>query len=53
MVIYISNLLITKYKGKYTLKVPYDEKTNDFNRKLNGTYEDIDVYIKCEWYVGN
>lgn len=58
MVIYISNLLITKYKGKYTLKVPYDEKTNDFNRKLNGTYEDIDVYIKCAnkckiFYYGN
>lgn len=45
MVIYISNLLITKYKGKYTLKVPYDEKANDFNRKLNGTYEDIDYIL--------
>lgn len=54
----ISNLLITKYKGKYTLRVPFDEEKNDFNRKLNGTYEDIDVYIKCAnkckiFYYGN
>lgn len=54
----ISNLLITKYKGRYTLKVPFDQNTRDFNRKLNGAYEDVDVYIKCAnkckiFYYGN
>lgn len=58
MVITISNLLITKYKGKYTLKCPFDEDKNDFNRKLNGSYEDIDVYVQCAnkckiFYYGN
>lgn len=28
-------------------KTPYDFKTKDYNRKLNGTLEDIDVYIDC------
>ena len=37
-----------KFKGKYRLKVEYDKRTNDFTRKLNGTYEDIDVYIDCQ-----
>ena len=37
-----------KFKGKYRLKVKYDKQTNDFPRKLNGTYEDIDVYIDCQ-----
>ena len=37
-----------KFKGKYRLKVEYDKQTNDFPRKLNGTYEDIDVYIDCQ-----
>lgn len=58
MVIYISNFLIKKYKGTYTLKCEFDKQLNDFNRKLNGTYEDIDVYIKCSnnckiFYYGN
>lgn len=26
---------------------PYDKRTNQFQRKLDGTYEDIDVYISC------
>ena len=26
---------------------PYDKRTNQFPRKLDGTYEDIDVYISC------
>ena len=26
---------------------PYDKRTNQFPRKLDGTYEDIDVYIAC------
>lgn len=39
--------LINKYKGKYRLLAPYDKITNQFPRKLNGSYEDIDVYIAC------
>ena len=39
--------LIDKYKGKYRLLCEFDKNTNDFARKLNGTYEDIDVYISC------
>lgn len=50
--------LISKFKGIYRLKVPYNLQTNDFNRKLNGTLEDIDVYIDCQHgnkvtYYGN
>lgn len=40
--------LTDKFKGKYRLKVEYDKCTNDFTRKLNGTLEDIDVYIDCK-----
>lgn len=36
---------LMKYKGIYRLKCPYDLETNQFNRKLDGTLEDIDVYI--------
>lgn len=35
------------YKGVYRLKVPYDKRLNAFPRKLDGTYEDIDVFIDC------
>jgi hypothetical protein len=31
------------------LKAPYDLTTNDFPRKLNGTLEDVDVYIDCQY----
>ena len=41
--------LIDKFKGTYRIKVPYDLKTNDFSRKLNGTLEDIDIYIDCQY----
>lgn len=44
----ITSYLIDKFKGIYRLKVPVDVNTNDFSRKLNGTYEDIDVYIDCQ-----
>lgn len=40
--------LFSKFKGKYRIKCEYDQSTFDFNRKLNGTYEDIDTYIKCK-----
>jgi len=40
------------------LRAPINPDTNDFNRKLNGIYEDIDVYIDCQhgnkvFYYGN
>lgn len=41
--------LYDKFKGIYRLKVPIDSNTNDYCRKLNGTYEDIDVYIDCQF----
>lgn len=39
--------LIDHYKGKYRLLCEYDKSTNQFPRKLNGTFEDIDIYIAC------
>lgn len=36
---------LMKYKGKYRLKCDFDRESNQFNRKLDGTLEDIDVYI--------
>ena len=30
------------------MKVPIDNSTNDFPRKPNGQYEDIDMYIDCQ-----
>lgn len=45
----ISNYLISHYKGTYRLKVPYDLSKNQFPRKLNGTLEDIDCYIDCQY----
>ena len=44
---YIS-YLIDKFKGKYRILCEYNQETNDFSRKLNGTYEDIDCYISCQ-----
>ena len=41
--------LIDKFKGIYRLKAPIDRSTNDFPRKPNGQYEDIDVYIDCQY----
>ena len=45
----IANYLITHYKGTYRIKVPYDIKTHQFPRKIDGTYEDIDCYIDCQY----
>lgn len=39
--------LIDKFKNKYRLRCEICQDTNDFPHKLNGTYEDIDVYIDC------
>ena len=41
--------LYDKFKGIYRLKVPIDSNTNDYCRKLNGTYEDVDMYIDCQF----
>lgn len=43
----MSNCII-KYRGKYRLRCPYDLNTNQFPRKLNGNFDDIDVYISCQ-----
>lgn len=50
--------LIEKFKGIYRIKAPIDARTNDFPRKINGQYEDIDLYIDCQFgnkvfYQGN
>lgn len=41
--------LYDKFKGKYRVLCPVNKDTNDFNRKLNGTLEDIDCYISCQY----
>ena len=45
----IISYLIDKYKGKYRIRCPYDLSTNQFPRKLNGTFEDIDLFIDCQY----
>lgn len=40
--------LYDKFKGQYRILCPVNKGTNDFNRKLNGTLEDIDCYISCQ-----
>lgn len=40
--------MIDKFKGRYRILCEYNQETNDFSRKLNGTYEDIDCYISCQ-----
>ncbi len=41
--------MIDKFKGTYRIKVPYNQWTNDFTRKLNGNLEDVDCYIECQY----
>ena len=36
------------FKGKYRLLAPIDLNTNDFPKRLNGTNEEIDIYIPCK-----
>ena len=43
----MANYLLSHYKGKYRIRCEYDKETNQFQRKLDGTYEDIDCYIDC------
>lgn len=42
-----TSYLIDKFKGKYRILVEPNQATNDWNRKLDGTLEDIDLYIAC------
>lgn len=44
-----TSYLINKFKGIYRIKVPYNQWTKDFTRKLNGNLEDIDCYIDCQY----
>ena len=44
-----TSYLIDKFKGQYRIKVPYNLTTNDFTRKINGTLEDIDCFIDCQY----
>lgn len=44
----MANYLISHYKGKYRILCDVCQNTNDFPRKLDGNYEDIDCYITCE-----
>ena len=53
-----TSYLIDKFKGTYRILSEIDTSTNDFPRKLNGTYEDVDCYISCQhgiqiYYYGN
>lgn len=43
----MANYLLTHYKGKYRILCDVCLDTNDFPRKLDGTYEDNDCYISC------
>ena len=42
------NYLITHFKGKYRLKAPIDLSTNFFPKKIDNSFEDIDVYIDAK-----
>ena len=44
----IISYLIDKFKGKYRILVEPNHTTNDWNRKLDGSLEDIDLYIACK-----
>lgn len=45
----IISYLVNKFKGRYRIKCNVDKSTNNFPKKLNGTYEDIDCYIDCQY----
>lgn len=40
--------MISHFKGKYRILCEADRSTNQFSRKLDGTFEDIDCYITCQ-----
>lgn len=39
---------LLEYKNRFRLRVPICESTHDFSRKLDGSLEDIDVFILCK-----
>jgi hypothetical protein len=43
-----TSYLTDKFKGVYRILPEVDTLTNDFPRKLNGSYEYIDCYISCQ-----
>lgn len=40
---------LMKFKGTYRLLPELDLSTNDFPRKIDGSIEDIDIYIACQY----
>lgn len=40
---------ILKYKGEYRLLAELDQNTNDFVRNPDGSIDDSDVYISCQY----
>lgn len=40
---------IMKYKGKYRILPTLDQETNDFPRREDGSIEDADIYISCQY----
>lgn len=44
----MSNYLL-KYKGKYRILPTLEEDTHDFPRHWNGTIDDSDIYIACQY----
>lgn len=38
---------LLEYKNRFRLRVPICESTHDFSRKLDGSLEDIDIYVDC------
>lgn len=44
----MANYLL-KYKGKYRILPELDQNTNDFPRNEDGSIEDIDIYIACQY----
>lgn len=53
----MSNYLTSHFRGRYRILCEYDKRLNQFPRKLNGTFEDIDCYIICHrgriYHFGN
>lgn len=41
--------MTSHFKGRYKLLAPVDLSTNDFPKTLNGTNEEIDIYIQCKY----
>lgn len=39
---------LLEYKNRFRLRAPICESTHDFSRKLDGSLEDIDIFISCK-----